>query len=142
MKKDPLVYLLHIRDAIHSIELYTRRGKKYFLEHNLTQDAVIYNLAIIGEAVKKIPKALRDTQPDIPWRDITALRNIVIHEYDGTDIKKIWRIVEKDVPLLKHSIYLMLEKSGDIKAIEGRKNEPTVPLSKIFSRRSKRKNHT
>ncbi len=110
MTKDPLIYLFHIRDALESIEQFTEQGKKHFLRYELTQAAVIYKLAIIGEAVKKLPKTLRDTHPSIPWRQIAGLRDIVIHEYDGTDIPKIWSIVEDDLPTLRKTIHTMIKK--------------------------------
>jgi len=67
MKKELSVYLLHIRDALDSIAVYTRGGKKAFLADPMIQDAVIYKLAVIGEAVKRLPPAFRDRYQDIPW---------------------------------------------------------------------------
>ena len=112
MKKDPRLYLLHIRDALNSIEKYTAEGKKHFLKNELIQDAVIYNLAIIGEAVKNLPKAVRDAHTAIPWKDVIGLRNIVIHDYDSTEISKIWRIVERDLPTLKTKLKKMFRELG------------------------------
>lgn len=98
MKKDPRVYLLHIRDALECIQRYTADGEKHFLGDERTQDAVIYKLAIIGEAVKKLPKSVREAQPAIPWKHIAGLRDVVIHDYDSTEVARIWKIVEKSVP--------------------------------------------
>lgn len=110
MKKDPRVYLLHIRDALNAIERYTAGGKEHFLKDERTQDAVIYKLAVIGEAVKRLPKALRDAHPSIPWKRVAGLRDVVIHEYDTTEIPKIWRVVERDLPALSEAIGVMLEE--------------------------------
>ena len=112
MKKDPHVYLLHIRNALLSIEQYTKGGKKHFLADELTQDGVIYNLAVIGEAVKKLPKPLRTAYPTIPWKSVAGLRDIVIHDYDSTDIQKIWKIVERDLPPLRQTIERMLDEAA------------------------------
>ena len=113
MKKDPRIYLLHMRDAVASIEEYTKKGESYFMKDEKTQDAVIYNLAIIGEASKKLPLSMRQAYASIPWKSIAAVRNIVIHEYDTTEIPKIWRIVERDIPVLKAMIERILEELGE-----------------------------
>lgn len=110
MKKDPRVYLLHIRDALHCIERYTKKGEASFLSDEKTQDAVIYNLAIIGEAVKKLPKAMREEYTSIPWKSIAGMRDVVIHDYDSTEIPKIWNVVHRDLPVLRKTIEKLLEK--------------------------------
>lgn len=110
MKNDPRIYCLHIRDSIESIERYTTGGKDAFMKSEKTQDAVLFNLAIIGEAVKKIPKTIRSRYDWMPWKKIAGTRDVVIHEYDSTSLRKIWNIVEKDVPLLKDTILIMLKE--------------------------------
>jgi uncharacterized protein with HEPN domain len=112
MKNDPRIYLLHIRDALGCIERYTTEGKKRFLADEKTQDAVIYNLAIIGEAVKKLPRPLRDAHPAIPWKAIAGMRDIVVHEYDSTEIPKVWNVVKRDLPRLKRTIDVMLRRDA------------------------------
>jgi uncharacterized protein with HEPN domain len=109
MKKDPRVYLLHIRDALDSIERYTNGGEQVFLADEKTQDAVIYNLAIIGEVVKRLPMSLRKAHASIPWRNIAGTRDIVIHEYNKTEIPRIWNIVEHDLPALRRVVNDMLK---------------------------------
>jgi uncharacterized protein with HEPN domain len=110
MKKDPTIYLLHIRDALECISEYTAGGRQAFMADEKTQDAVIYKLAVIGEAVKKLPKAIRDAEPSIPWRSIAGLRDIVVHDYDSTNVTRIWDVVEKDLPYLKESVGKLLKK--------------------------------
>lgn len=112
MKKDVSVYLLHIRDAIECIERYTTDGRERFLAEQMVQDAVIYNLAIIGEAVKKLPKTFRDAHRAVPWKRIAGLRDVVIHDYDSTEIATIWRVVKKDVPELRKAVQGMLMKQS------------------------------
>lgn len=64
-------------------------------------DAVVRNLEIIGEAVKKLPVEVRAEYTDIPWRKIAGLRDILIHEYFGININIIWDVVENKLSLLK-----------------------------------------
>jgi uncharacterized protein with HEPN domain len=106
--KDAAVYLRHIRDAIARIEKYTVQGRSAFFNDTMVQDGVIRNLEVIGEAVKNLPPELKRRHPEIPWRSITALRNILIHEYFGVDIEIVWRVVQRRIPTLKRHVEAML----------------------------------
>lgn len=76
----------------------------------MVQDAVIRNLEVIGEAVKNLSSDLRRRHPAIPWRGITALRNVLIHEYFGVDLEIVWRVVSRRLPTLKRSVLKLLER--------------------------------
>ena len=102
--KDDQVYLKHIQDAIGRLETYTADGRKAFRKSPLIQDGVIRNLEVIGEAVKHLSADLKKRHPTIPWRSITALRNVLIHEYFGTDVELVWRTVKNDLPVFKRHI--------------------------------------
>lgn len=104
MSKDPRVYLAHIMECIQKIERFTERGRGHFLEDELTQDAVLRNFEVIGEAAKRLDDSYRASHPEIPWRAIAGLRDVLIHQYEGVDLEKVWAIVEKDLPGLKQSI--------------------------------------
>lgn len=108
--KDANVYLKHVRDAIAKIEAYTKGGRAAFFKNTMIQDSVVRNLEIIGEAVKNLPAEIKKRHPDVPWRSITALRNILIHEYFGVDPKIVWRVVSKRLPLLRRHILTILSK--------------------------------
>jgi len=76
MKKDDLVYLKHILDAISRIEEYTKNvDYKTFLENNLVQDGVIRQIEIIGEATKRLSGKIREKYPKVPWKDIVGMRD-------------------------------------------------------------------
>jgi uncharacterized protein with HEPN domain len=106
--KDPTIYVRHIRDAIARIETYTAQGREAFFANTMVQDAVIRNLEVIGEAVRSLPPDLQRRHPEIPWRSITALRNVLIHEYFGVDLEIAWRVVQRRLPALKCHIDTML----------------------------------
>ena len=91
--KGDAVYLKHIQDAIGKIETYAAQGRKEFFQDSLVQDGVIPNLDVVGEAVKHLSSDMKKRHPAIPWRSITALRNVLIHEYFGVDIEAVWRVV-------------------------------------------------
>ena len=106
--KDDKIYLLHIRDAIHRIIEYTREGSSTFVKDTKTQDAVLRQLEIIGEATKNISPALREKNPAIPWKKIAGLRDKVIHEYFGVNIELVWNVVENQIPTLEKNISKLL----------------------------------
>ena len=109
--RNAVPYLRHILDAIAAIEAYTREGRDTFLCDRKTQDAVIRNLEIIGEATRNIPLEFRSAYPDIPWQQAAALRNVLIHEYFGVDVRIVWGVVERELPLLKEKIQRVLEEA-------------------------------
>ena len=74
-----------------------------------TQDAVIRNLEIIGEAVKNISGDLKSVYPDIPWQRIAGMRDRMIHEYFGVNLQIVWERVEQDVPELKQKVEVILK---------------------------------
>ena len=110
--KDDRIYLLHIRDAIQYIIQYTEAGRESFLADRKTQDAVVRNLEIIGEATKRLSSSLKDAHSDISWKPIAGMRDKLIHDYFGTNIKLVWDVVERDLPALKMKVYQLLEDLG------------------------------
>lgn len=108
--KDDRVYLLHIRDAIDRILAYTEDGKESFFSDTKTQDAVVRNLEIIGEAVKNISPELRLSQTDVPWKKMAGMRDKMIHEYFGVNLRVVWNVVEQFLPGLRREITTMLKK--------------------------------
>jgi uncharacterized protein with HEPN domain len=72
-------------------------------------DAVLRNLEIIGEAARHIPREVRERFPDIPWAEMQTMRNIVIHEYHGVNLRIIWQTVERDLPLLEPQLRKILD---------------------------------
>ena len=103
------VYLRHILDAIEKIEVYTSVGKGAFMEQSHWQDATIRQLEIVGEATKNISMSLRVQYPDIPWKRIAGLRDVLIHHYMGVDLSAVWEITQRDVPVLKQEVTAILE---------------------------------
>ena len=108
MKTDS-AYLLHIRDAIVRIEDYAKVGKDEFLSKSHWQDAIIRQLEVIGEASKHLSPSLRSQAPEIPWRRICGLRDVLIHNYIGVDLEAVWVIVESAIPPLKMAVASLLK---------------------------------
>lgn len=106
--KDPQVYLRHILDSIDKILKFTESGRESFLNDERTQDAVIRNLEIIGEAVRKIPAEFRDAHTEIPWKIIAGMRDKLIHDYFGVNLNIVWEAVERDLPDLRRRVESLL----------------------------------
>lgn len=101
MPRDSKVYLEDIAQAIEKIFTYTSKlTLKKFSKDPKTIDAVVRNLEIIGEAVKKLPHDIRSKHPDVDWKKIAGLRDILAHEYFGIDVEIIWDIIEHKLPPL------------------------------------------
>jgi len=109
-RKDPALFLEDILEAMNKIEKYTEdKDIEEFRADSMAVDAVLRNLEVIGEASTNIPSEFREKNPDIPWKRMIGLRNIVIHEYFGVDLNIIWRIVTKDLPETKPLIEELLK---------------------------------
>lgn len=108
MTKDMRVYLAHILESVQKIERFTADGKGRFLRDAMVQDAVLRNFTIIGEAAKRLDDGYRAAHPEIPWRALAGLRDVLIHQYEGIDHERIWAIVEADLPGLRGAIAALL----------------------------------
>ena len=86
MERDELLYLRHILDAINTVEEYLQGvSEEQFNKTRLLQDGAIRQIEIIGEAARHISKDMRRTYPEIPWQDVTGMRDKLIHDYFGVD---------------------------------------------------------
>lgn len=120
MKKDPRVYLAQILERIDRILEYTAGGEKAFYAELRTQDAVIRNFEVIGEAAKRIPGEYRKNNPSIPWRELSGFSDILIHQYEGVSLSQIWKIVERDLKPLREEIKKVIPSLDDLeKQISG-----------------------
>ncbi|MBU1261026.1 MAG: DUF86 domain-containing protein [Planctomycetes bacterium] len=105
MSRHTELRLLDILDAIERIFSYAKgMSYKSFLADQKTQDAIVRNIEIIGEAARGIPKTFRADNPQIPWDEIIGMRNIIVHHYFGILIDVVWDIVKKELPKLKKQI--------------------------------------
>jgi len=106
--KDERLYLIHISECIEKIEQYTTEGKSEFLNDSKTQDAVIRNFEIIGEAVKRLSESTLQLAPHISWRQFAGFRDVLIHQYAGIDISEVWLTIENDLQALKKAVEAIL----------------------------------
>jgi uncharacterized protein with HEPN domain len=105
--KDERLYLIHIRECIARIEQYTAEGREAFFADTKTQDAVMRNLQTLAEATQRLSGDLKAAHPEVDWRGISGLRNILVHDYLGINLVRVWEIVERDLPALKGQIEML-----------------------------------
>ena len=114
-KQSDIIRLQHILDAISEIEQYTANASlEEFTNNSMLKFASVKQLEIIGEAANHISIERQKLYPEIKWRSIIALRNLLIHEYFGIDTQVIWNIINKDIPDLKKNIIKILRKFSSV----------------------------
>ncbi|OGJ55762.1 hypothetical protein A3D88_02195 [Candidatus Peribacteria bacterium RIFCSPHIGHO2_02_FULL_52_16] len=108
-KKDYGVYLHDIVSAIGKIRAYTKESRDLFFKDEKTQDAVIRQFSIVGEAAAKLPSSMKGQYAEIPWKQIIGMRNIIVHDYSEIDLTTIWDTIEKGLPVLEKTVVAMLK---------------------------------
>lgn len=106
-----LLRITDILDAIAAIQAYTV-GMEFttFLNERKTIDAVIRNITIIGEAANHIPEMVVNAHPEIPWADMRDMRNVVVHNYFGVNVKIVWDTTQADLPPLVEALTKLLQE--------------------------------
>jgi uncharacterized protein with HEPN domain len=111
MRRDSNVYLRDILDAAEKIARYAEGADRETLAaDSKTLDAIIRNLEIIGEAAKNVPEDFRSRHPEIEWKKVAGLRDILIHQYFGIDMDIIWDVVRNKIPALADRVRRVVEQ--------------------------------
>ncbi len=105
MSRDLRLFLEEVRESCARIRRYTAGFDfERFVADEKTADAVVRNLIVIGEAVKNLPLDFKQQHPEIEWRKIAGLRDIVVHEYFGIDEDILWDVIHTKIPELEKAI--------------------------------------
>ena len=113
-KRGDQEFLCDLIEAIKRIEVYIEKTSyEIFLDDMKTQDAVIRNLEIIGEAIKNLSDDLRLKYKDVEWKKVAGLRDRIIHYYFGVNWEIVWDVIENKLPELKSKIESILKEASD-----------------------------
>lgn len=105
--------LAHILESALLISRWLEGVEKdRFLEDELLQEAVIRRLEVIGEAAKNVSPELKERHPEVPWREMSGMRDVLVHEYFGVDLEQVWETASQDVPELARQIGAILQAMG------------------------------
>lgn len=108
--RDDRLYLINIEGSIDRIQHYVEDGQEAFATSTLIQDAVLRNFQTIGQSPGRISDELRRRHSDVDWRGIVGFRNVLVHDYLGVDLNRVWRVVERDLPELEQQIAGILRR--------------------------------
>ena len=107
--KETKIYLNDILENIEQIERDIEgMSKEEFLKDNKTQRSVLWGLAIIGEATKNVLGEMKERYPEINWKGVIGMRNIIIHRYSTIEMEDIWYVIKNKLQELKHVISELL----------------------------------
>jgi uncharacterized protein with HEPN domain len=112
--RDDRERLRDILEAIARIEKYAARGRHAFEEDELVQTWIVHHMQIIGEAARKLSSDLRGRYPEVPWAEIIAMRNILVHDYFEADADEVWLAVERDLPEPERRIEPVLQEPDGV----------------------------
>lgn len=105
MKRDYKLFIEDIKGSIKQIEEYTKNvSEEQFKKDVKVQDAVIRRIEIIGEASKNIPRAVREVNPSIDWKEFSEFRNFITHSYYEASLTRIWGVIKNRIPKIKENI--------------------------------------
>ena len=106
------VLLAHMRDCLDRILEYTNAERVRFDASRLVQDAVVRNLQTLAESSQRLSSEIKGTEPQIPWRELSGFRNVIVHGYLGVDLGAVWLVVEQDLPALAEAVNRMAARLG------------------------------
>lgn len=108
MKRDDLDYLTYAARSLDYVLEWTREGRDQFMRDRRTQSAVLYRLQTMAQALRDLSEDRRRRYPDVPFRELSGFRNVLVHDYIGLDMSVIWNAVALHVPTLRPQVARML----------------------------------
>lgn len=119
MNRKPELYINDILEAIKLIEEFTKNyTKEKFFHDKLHHSAAIRQIEIIGEATKHLTSHFRKKYPEVEWKSIAGMRDVLIHAYFGVNLEKVWQAIKSEVPKLKKQIQQILEAETEKEHLE------------------------
>lgn len=106
--------LIDIEKAAQKILRYAQGvNQQALLKNDEKLSAILYQITIIGEATKRLSPEIKQRHPEIPWREIAGMRDVIVHEYDQIDLDVVWDVVQSKVPELLVFLHPLLNLSSE-----------------------------
>lgn len=110
--KDDRVYLDHILECLEWITRHVDGGREAFLSDRKTQSAILRELQTLAESTQRLSGELKSSRPEVAWQAIAGFRNVLVHDYLGIKLERVWEIVERDLPILRAAVEAMRRELG------------------------------
>lgn len=110
--RDEGLHLVDLLQRVRRIESFMSAGRAEFDRSVMMQDAILRNLEVMGEAAKHVSPATRTEYPEVPWRRIAGLRDVLIHAYPWVKLDQVWEICTGDLPPLRERLEGILRARG------------------------------
>jgi len=111
LSRDERQRLTDLQGAVEAILAHSKRARDQgSTEDPMLHDALLFQFVVVGEAVKHLSEEIRAQAPEVPWRDVAALRDLITHEYFRISIERILQIVDRDLPVLQEAIARLLSE--------------------------------
>ncbi len=109
--KPERAYLQHILHCIGRIRDDARGGKEAVFASPTLQDAIVRNLQVLCESTQRLTESTKARHPEVDWRGISGLRNVLVHSYFEVDLETIWTIIQRDLPVLENAAQQLAEEA-------------------------------
>ena len=110
--KDDRLYVEHILECISRIQEYCQGGEDAFFESHIVQDAVLRNLQTLTESSTRLSQGLKAAHPGIDWHGVAGFRNVLVHDYLGINLRRVWDIIRLDLPVLQAQMAAIRDTSA------------------------------
>jgi uncharacterized protein with HEPN domain len=110
--RDEALYLVDLLQRARRIETFVAAGREAFDQTLMMQDAVLRNLEVMGEAAKHVSPSTRARYPEVSWRRIAGLRDVLIHAYPRVNLDQVWEVCTGDLPRLRPRLEAILRERG------------------------------
>jgi len=108
--KEDRVYLEHVQEGLNWIAEFTGPGRGLFLTDRKTHSAVLRELQTLAESTQRLSDAQKAEHPEIPWREVAGFRNVLVHDYLGISLERVWEVIQRDLPPLRRAVQEILAR--------------------------------
>jgi len=111
--KSQRAYVTHVLECIGRIKADSAAGRDAVFASHTLQDAIVRNLQVLCESVRRIDQARKEAYPEIDWKAIAGMRNVLVHDYFEVDFEAVWDVITRDIELLESVMRLILTRMDE-----------------------------